>query len=127
MIKIYIRQSDISRETNIYIFDEHPDWRRSLAKPIELVFEPDEGGGKVVEPTLSIRDYPGNNFLQELSNALIEAGFRDKVMDNSGEIKRLENHLDDMRRIVFEPRDEHVVVDGPHGHHVGLRKMQEGE
>lgn len=114
MVKIYIQQSNISRETSIYIFDGHPDGKRELAKPIDLVFEP-VNEAEVMEPTLSIRGYPGNNFLQELSNALIEAGFRDKQVNNSGEIKRLENHLDDMRRIVFEPKNERIEIHGPDG------------
>jgi len=57
--------------------------------------------GEMLEPTFMFPSYEGNEFLQELSSALVASGFRDKTISKDGEIKRMENHLEDLRSIVY--------------------------
>jgi hypothetical protein len=103
MIKIYIRQEDHIGQTSLYIFDELEDGRRLVVKPMDMVFsECDEA--KIIEPSLKFSRLRGSNFLSELSNALIESGYRDRIVDTKGEIKRIENHLEDMRKLVFKEK-----------------------
>ena len=104
MIKIFIRNEPAYGTTDLFIFDERENGKRFISNPMELHFKPYEEG-TIAEPTLRFPSFMGNGFLSELSNALIEAGYRDKIIDPKSEIKRLENHLEDMRQLVFKRKE----------------------
>jgi hypothetical protein len=100
MIKIYIHNDEVLGYTNLYIVEESKPGLRRIAKPLTLEFEPLKEA-QIHSPTLVLPS-EGNSFLSELSEALIKAGYRDNPVDNTGEIKRLENHLSDLRSIIFK-------------------------
>lgn len=101
MIKVYLKEERALGFTHIYFVDELVDGRRLTAKPINLEYV-EEPYGSFVEPTMTFNYRDGNSFLQELASALIAAGYRDKATDTTAEVKRLENHLQDMRALVFK-------------------------
>lgn len=101
MITIHIEQSMAYSGTRIWICKEHKNEPPEVAEPIELKFKKTEYGA-FNEPTLTFNRYEGTQFLEEFAKALISAGFRDKATDNSGEIKRLEDHNNDLKKIVFK-------------------------
>lgn len=100
MIKIFIRQEVAFNRTELYIFDEKENGERHLAQPFDLTFQPWDDYS-VPKPSLVLNGKRGSQFLTELAKALIESGYRDKAVDVRGEIKRMEDHLADMRKLVF--------------------------
>lgn len=72
----------------------------AIAKRVDLVMVPHVPGSLVSESTLSLAATEAVN----LMNALWGAGVRPSDFKSpNGEINRLEAHLADMRKIVFEP------------------------
>ena len=70
-----------------------------IAKPVEFVMEPYIPGHCVKEPTLTLHSMAAVS----LMNALWNAGVRPTDFKSAGgEIKRLEDHLSDMRKLVFK-------------------------
>jgi len=90
----------------LFIVDKDPVSERitAYAKPMTIEFEPVEFGKEfeIRKPTLKLEHHRGRELLEALSKALVETGFRDKAVSKDGEIKRMENHLEDMRKIVFD-------------------------
>jgi len=90
----------------LYIIDRDPGSGKimAFAKPIELEFEATTPGTEAMlrEPTLKLDYYRGEELLQAIAKALVGAGFRDKAVSKDGEVKRMEDHLTDLRRLVFE-------------------------
>jgi len=99
-IKVHINRNMSYAGLQIYITDQK-DGKTFLAEPINLTF-------KEVDPlhsseaTLQLGVYQGDELLNELAQALIDAGFRDKAISKDGEINRMESHLEDMRKIAFK-------------------------
>ena len=56
----------------------------------------------IKELTFPLERRIGNQFLSELTSALINMGYRDQSNTSANEIRRIENHLNDMRAIVFD-------------------------
>ena len=104
-MKIFIEPSAWQDRHNIYIMEEDYSKKRYIAKPMKLEFE-EYKDGEVQEPTLQVsRAFGGveTNFLQSLSNALAEAGYKPKsIEENEGELKATKLHLQDMRDLVFK-------------------------
>ncbi len=102
MIKVYLNQPLGFIGLDIYIVDEDPEnGTYRVAEPMELKFKNVDLAG-VDRPTLHLGRLDGPQFLSALSEALINAGFRDKAVSKDGEIKRMENHLADMQKIAFK-------------------------
>ncbi len=102
MIKVIICDNLPTLETYIYIMDfDEKTGEQKIAKSIKLDFY-SYNEEEIMKPTLSFKRHQGNQFLSELSSALIASGYRDKVSDKDGEIKRMNNHLEDMRQIAFK-------------------------
>lgn len=69
-------------------------------KPVELVQTPEENFGRLIlEPTMQLK----LSEAQSLLDALLDAGMRPTNLSNpSGEIQRINDHLQDMRKLVFK-------------------------
>ena len=105
MLKVLVDRSPSMAAVYIYIVETDANDRIiKQAKPVDIKMEdiPDE----MIEltPTFKFPLSKGTSFLEGLSKALQEIGFRDKTSDRDGEIKRLEAHLDDMRTLVFRKK-----------------------
>ena len=71
-----------------------------VAKPLELTLERMEEGSLIERGTLELP----HQSAQSLLNALWNAGLRPTDFKSpNGEINRLEAHLADMRKLVFDP------------------------
>lgn len=101
-MEVRIYQDMLSLTTSIAFLKKDHNGNDLIAKPMELVFEPlDET--QHVEPTLKLDRREANEFLQELSTALNEAGYRSTSIEGyKSEIAATNRHLDDMRKLVFE-------------------------
>ena len=102
-MKIYITQNEWKDTYDVYITEEGYKGQKLLAKPIDLVFEEFEPHS-LQEPTIKISRILGRetNFLQALSDALANAGYEPKTIEeNKGELKATKIHLEDMRKLVF--------------------------
>lgn len=85
----------------LYLTGEQSGSRYSAA-PVDVVMELVKDPFVSLEPFMKFGYYESTNVLTAFSNGLIEAGFRDKVINHAPEINRLEKHLDDMRKIAFK-------------------------
>ena len=102
-MKIYITPNNWQDTFEIYIVEEH-NGKRYIAEPMELKFK-EHTEGEVTKPSISISRVFGKetNFLQSLSDALANAGYEPKsVEENKGELKATKFHLEDMRKLVFK-------------------------
>jgi len=108
MLKVHMWQDPQRAVLCIRLFEV--DLHQRITKvylPVEFKTETYPDGvplGEMLDPTFMFPSYEGNEFLQELSSALVASGFRDKAISKDGEIKRMEDHLQDMRRLVFFDR-----------------------
>jgi hypothetical protein len=103
MLKVHIQTNEFNT-VNIWIFDDDLErGKLRAAKPVKLEFE-ERQENSFVEPTFKFDRNTGHSFLSELSEALINAGYRDKAISKTDEIKRIENHLEDMRQLIFKDK-----------------------
>lgn len=101
--EVRMRQSIYTNSIEFYFFDNGPN-SRSVAKPMELIFEKVEDG-KEYEPSLRIPDYLASSFLKAVAAALDENGVRPPSVDRiEGEMEATRRHLEDMRKLVFKGR-----------------------
>jgi len=75
-----------------------------VVDPVDLTMtshlEPDY---EYPEPTLRFNGTAAHQFMTDLAQGIIEAGFRPEVLKSSDkEVAAIKDHLEDMRRIVFE-------------------------
>jgi hypothetical protein len=64
--------------------------------------------GESEEPSIKISRMFGKStgFLQALSDALAKVGYEPKtVEENKGELKATKYHLEDLRQIIFKPKE----------------------
>jgi hypothetical protein len=101
MLKVYIEDHLMTHKVNIWIIDERPEGPSFRVKPMKLIMESILDDGSYMEPSLQLERRLGQQFLTELASALILSGYRDKTDDNKAEVKRLENHLQDMQKVAF--------------------------
>jgi len=102
--EVFIDRNYARRSTDIFIYSKD-EIRQTITvlKPVEMIMEKmDESDPRSIEPSISFKDFQGDNFLQAFSEALIKCGYRDQTISKDGEIRRIENHLEDMRKITFK-------------------------
>ncbi len=104
-MKVRIAHTPDRFGVDIWVYDENPDgsfdiWLPMILEVQHYASSPNEH----IEPTFQFADTVGDGFLAALSEALIEAGYRDKAVSKDGEIMRMENHLNDMRKLVFKEK-----------------------
>ena len=101
-IEVSILEDLLSRSVKIYIHQiDESTGKVFIAKKMDFIFEELEEN-VINEPSLHLKLQEGRNFLNNLSQALINSGFRDKSISKDGEIKRMTDHLEDMRKIAFK-------------------------
>ena len=103
-IEVFIQDDLMRHGTGIFIYKVDELTGKVLkAKKMDIVFEDvDSYDGLEMEPSLHFRYREGQEFLNGLSQALINSGFRDKTISQDGEIRRMNEHLEDMRKIAFK-------------------------
>lgn len=105
-IEIHIQDDFGRRSTEIFIYMKNEATGKMLkAKKMDLVFG-EMLEGEYIEPSLIFKYGEGQEFLHKLAQALITSGYRDKAISKDGEIKRMTDHLEDMRKIAFKFIDE---------------------
>lgn len=101
-LEIYFSNHTWAGQTDCFIVARGPDGTRSVAKPMELIFEPMPEDTFRVEPSLKFGPMQkANGFMEALAHALSEAGYKAKS-NETGELAATKLHLKDMQRLVFE-------------------------
>lgn len=102
--EVIIDRNFARHSTDVFIYSKD-EVRQTITvlEPVEMIMKT-MGNSDCMEikPSLSFNDFQGDNFLEAFSEALIKCGYRDKSISKDGEIKRLESHLEDMRKISFK-------------------------
>jgi len=93
---IFIEYSMIDLCWKIWIFERKNNERWIVHGDKRTIYK---DGGKLPEPTIVLEDPTS---LNDLGNCLNEMGFGKKPEDTTKEVKRLENHLEDMKTIAFK-------------------------
>ncbi len=102
---VIIRHDEELAGTSIWLIEKRADGSEVVVQPVDLTMthnlEPYEA--LPPEPTLKFNRNTGNQFLQGLAEALVDAGFRPKVLDTtSKELEAIKYHLEDMRTLVMQ-------------------------
>lgn len=102
-IKVSIDYDPDIRGTRVWIVDEKPDGLhvfKALGFEDKLLSYAEEP-----EPTFIFGRREGFEFLQELSSALVRAGFKpDELEASNKQVSAMTYHLEDMRRLVFKQK-----------------------
>ena len=101
-MEIFIDKNIMEGNYKIYIIDRD---KKAYIKQTEIIFQTMNKTGDQIEPAFVFNWEEGEKFLQALVQALIDSGFRDKAFDKDRELKRIDKHLEDMRKIVFKKLD----------------------
>lgn len=101
---VIIRYDQEFDHTNVWLVKQMGH-ERVVVNPVDLAMTRELGVNEMPpEPTLAFHGNEAHQFLQELTNALVESGFKpDELKALSGELDAVQNHLEDMRRLVFKP------------------------
>jgi hypothetical protein len=93
---------DYANRVSLLVCHESSDGRIShIAKPAIFQMEEYSDDSPIIEGTFELNPDAAQNLL----DSLIEAGMRPtKVSHPSGEIARLNDHLQDMRKLVFKTK-----------------------
>lgn len=104
--EIFIDRNNMRRQLDVYIYAKNGEGKVFKASPREIVFSEIEDPALTVDPAFSLNYLDADNFLSALYKALVTSGFDDKFGETTKEIKRIENHLEDMRKISFKFLDK---------------------
>jgi hypothetical protein len=106
-ISVEVRHDPMLDGTKIYIVRYDPVLRtQSIAAPVSLDFQEISENMQLPEPTFKFRREEGYQFLQSLSNALTEIGFRPNEIESANrELAAVKYHLEDMRRLIPQFRE----------------------
>lgn len=107
-LKIYFDKPVYARSTRVFLIVEENNGRRSIAKPMDITFEPMPESHQV-PASFEIAGPVGDQFFPALVNALAESGYRYESSD-AGELKAAKKHLDDMRALVFDRKPAPEVM-----------------
>jgi len=104
MIKVKIEYDHAIAGMSLWIYDEDADGRITIVEPINLTLRKEYEPGVIApEPTIRFGRSDGNDFLNGLCNALVEAGFKpDEIKSHNKETEAIKYHLEDMRKLVFD-------------------------
>ena len=81
-------------------YEEMPDGKKYIAKPIELIMEEHKETDNI-EPTLKLSSSQSKEFLQQMADEIRKQGirnFQDEL--NEGELKASKYHLEDLRQLL---------------------------
>lgn len=99
--EFFIDKNFSKRSLDIYGYAKKENGQVFKIEPMNIVLSTVEIGEKV-DPCISVGYMDADAFLNALSNALIKSGYKDNSTSKDGEIKRIEEHLKDMREITFK-------------------------
>ena len=101
-IKLYDDPITCDISINMAIYDDNG--KMYLAQPVKLEFKLYEPMTIIDKSFIQMPYFHAQEFLSQLSNALIEMGYRDKLTNADSEIKRMENHIKDLQKVL----DKHL-------------------
>lgn len=100
-MKVIVRENYPFSTIDIFFVEER-EGKTFMAKQMDMVFEEIDPSREVQGATLQVHRDIGHQFLQGLSTALNEAGYRDSTTESfKSELNATKFHLEDMRKIVF--------------------------
>ncbi len=104
MIEVIVRYAPEWRGVNVWIVDKKDNGEWSIVDPVPLTVTTNwEPATEPPPPTFSFHGGNCESFLKSLANGLVEAGYRpDELKTVVSEKKAIQNHLEDMRRLVFK-------------------------
>jgi len=105
MMRVKIENDFCRAATNIW-FIEDKNGKHYAAKPVGFIFKELKEGWMLPDPTMIIDDH--SNILQALYDALHECGYIKQKEINQDFIKAKEEHLNDMRLLVFKKPIEKI-------------------
>lgn len=97
-LEIVVSPNTFTFQEDIYFVYHNSDGTKSIARPVELVFDKTEFNNMKIEPTLRVDSHT----LQQLFDNMNKKGF--KSSDKSfveGELLATKTHLEDMRKLIF--------------------------
>ena len=104
MLRVIVDPSVRKACLDIFVVDIGEDgFVKEYAKPCELVMEKLAHDAEV-PATFSFPLHRGYDFLREFAQAMAEIHLREAPSNRDGEIKRLEDHLGDLRKLVFKEK-----------------------
>ena len=102
-IKVHIEHDPRFRGTAIYLYGKDNEGE-FVIEPMNLIQRHYKLGEALNQPTLVMDGLRGEEFLQSLCSELVRLGFKpDELKASNQQIDAIKYHLEDMRRIVFEP------------------------
>jgi hypothetical protein len=108
---VFLRYDEVFLGLNLYLIYQGADGRKKIVKPVDLTITENLPVGKVAEPTIRFHGNDAIQFLQELADGLVTAGFKpDELKASDRELQATKYHLEDMRTLVFETVEE---ITGP--------------
>lgn len=109
--EVYCQYENFSQQLAVYIFVNNPDGTRAICTDLKLgTFKTHHPGLLIEEPTFRIVGGMAKPFLQGMANELHALGIKaEKAPVLENEIDSVKYHLEDMRKLVFEDKIEHVT------------------
>lgn len=116
MIKIFFDTAYDFGGIRLWITDRDHDGRvLRVAKPFTLVWADHDVEARP-EPTIVLHQIEGTHIIRDFIAEAEKAGFKMPKVPEQGELAAVKYHLEDMRRLVFEPeRVEYKVVKSDFG------------
>ena len=85
---------------NILLYEEGPDGKKHIIKPINLIAH-EYKEGDPIEPTIRLSSNYSKQFMQEMADELRKQGVRTKQDElNEGELGATKYHLSDLRKLL---------------------------
>ena len=100
MIKVSMDYDPSIRGLRVWIIDERGS-DSFVARPTELRFEKTDPTLQI-EPTFVFDRFKGEEFLQGLAEALVQAGFKpNEIRAHDKQVEAIKYHLEDMRKLAL--------------------------
>ena len=109
--EVFCKYEDYSQTLNVYIFVDNPDGIRSLMTSLDKGEVRTYNRGEFIEkPTFRIEGGLSKSFLQAFANELNTLGIKaEEAPVLANELVATQNHLEDMRALVFENYKHEII------------------
>jgi len=100
---VIVRYDERFAGVNVWLIHKRGS-EETVVLPIDLTLTMSlEPSIEIPEPTLRFHGNDARQFLQDLAEGLVDAGFKpDELKVANERVKAIEYHLEDMRRLVFK-------------------------
>jgi len=99
-MKVKIYTTPEFAQLQIIFYEERPDGKRYIAKPVDLIMK-EYKEGEPIEPTIILPDFTSQEFMKQMAEEIKKQGIRTKLdEDNEGELKANKYHLEDLRKLL---------------------------